>query len=127
MGINLQSLICNSNMHPKQTGTNSKFQISNSKSTDRAVTLRSGSPFRGLGGRGVLFLALGSPHYARMAANAAASIRFSDKTVPIHLVYSHNNISHLTPQHRALFTSMAECPDEYMHKNGKLNFIKAKT
>jgi hypothetical protein len=77
--------------------------------------------------RGVLLIALGSAHYGRMAANAAASIRFCDKYIPIHLVYSHNSLSHLTPEHRSLFTSMAECPPEFMEQNGQQCFIKAKT
>ena len=77
--------------------------------------------------RGAVILALGSPHYGRMAANAAASIRFTDKATPIHLVYSGDSLSHLTLAHKALFTSMAECPPEYYTKNGKVNYIKAKT
>lgn len=78
-------------------------------------------------GRGVLLIALGSPEYGKMAANAAASMRFSDKKTPIHLVYSGHSLSHLTDAHRRLFTSIAECPAEYYTTNGKPDYIKAKT
>lgn len=78
-------------------------------------------------GRGVVLIALGSAEYGKMAANAAASIRFSDKKVPIHLVHSGNSLSHLTDAHRRLFTSIAECPAEYHTTNGKPDYIKAKT
>jgi hypothetical protein len=78
-------------------------------------------------GRGVVFIALGSPQYGRLAANAAASIRFADKDIKIHLVHTAGSITHLTEQHKALFSSMEECPEEFMTKKGKQTFIKAKT
>lgn len=78
-------------------------------------------------GRGVVLIALGSPEYGKMAANAAASIRFSDKKIPIHLVYSGHSLSHLTDAHRRLFNGIAECPPEYYTTNGKPDYIKAKT
>ncbi len=77
--------------------------------------------------KGIVFIALGEPQYGKMAANAAASIRVADKAVNIHLVYQGKSISHLTEKHKALFTSMAECPPEYYTKNGKEVFLKAKT
>ena len=78
-------------------------------------------------GRGIVFIALGSPQYGRMAANAAASIRFSDKEIKIHLVYTPGAITHLSEQHKALFSSMEECPQKYITKKGKQEYIKAKT
>lgn len=77
--------------------------------------------------RGILLIALGHPQYGNMAANAAASIRMADKDIPIHLVYHGNSITHLTPQHKALFTSMALCPDKYITHHGKRNYLRAKT
>jgi hypothetical protein len=77
--------------------------------------------------RGVVIIALGSPHYGKLAANAAASIRYGDKSVKIHLVHSGGSISHLTPAHKSLFTSMSKCPGSFMIKDGKVNYIKAKT
>ena len=77
--------------------------------------------------RGILIIALGAPEYGRMAANLASSIRFADKDMKIHLVWSGQSISHLTDAHKALFTSMAECPAEYYTKNGKTVYLKAKT
>ncbi len=78
-------------------------------------------------GTGVVLIALGNPQYGRMAANLAASLRFSDKEINIHLVYSGSSLSHLTPEHKALFSSMAECPAEYYTKNEKTVYLKAKT
>ena len=63
--------------------------------------------------RGILLIALGAPEYGDMAANLAASIRYSDPDIPIHLVHTDKSISHLSPLHRALFTSFAICPEEY--------------
>lgn len=78
-------------------------------------------------GKGIVLIALGSPQYGRMAANLAASIRYKDKDVNIHLVYSDDALNHLTEQHKSLFTSFAECPKEYYTKNGNAVYIKAKT
>ena len=63
--------------------------------------------------KGILIVALGATEYGNMAANLAASIRFSDPDVPIHLVHTDSSISHLAEVHRALFSSMAVCPPEY--------------
>jgi hypothetical protein len=67
---------------------------------------------------GILLIALGASEYGNMAANLAASIRYGDPHVPIHLVYSDKALNQLTPAHRALFTSFAECPAEYYTKDG---------
>lgn len=75
--------------------------------------------------QGILLLALGAPEYGNMAANLAASIRYADPDIAIHLVHTERSISLLTPAHRALFTSFAECPVE-CHTAG-LEYIKAKT
>lgn len=77
--------------------------------------------------RGFVLLALGSPMYGKLAANAATSIRFNHSTIPIHLVYSGEALSHLLEAHKALFTSMEVCPEKYITKNGKRNYFKAKT
>jgi hypothetical protein len=77
--------------------------------------------------RGVLLLALGSPHYGRMAATLAASLRASDADVTIHLVYAGQALSHLTDTHLALFSSVAACPPAYYHRGDKQTYFKAKT
>lgn len=76
---------------------------------------------------GVLLIALGHPYYGEMAANLAASIRFTDKLVPIHLVWAGNALDHLQKEKLALFTSMQKAPEESYNKNGKRAFFKAKT
>jgi hypothetical protein len=68
--------------------------------------------------RGILLIALGAPEYGDMAANLAASIRYSDPDIPIHLVHTDRSISHLSPLHRALFTSLALCPEQYYTRQG---------
>lgn len=77
--------------------------------------------------RGFLILALGNSMYGKMAANLAASIKFNDKNMPVCLVYSEQSISHLTAQHKALFSHIIECPKQYYTKNGRNNYFKAKT
>jgi hypothetical protein len=71
--------------------------------------------------RGILLIALGAPEYGWMAANLAASIRYGDKDVPIHLVWSDRSISQLSDAHKKLFTSMAECPAEYYTRRSTVN------
>jgi hypothetical protein len=77
--------------------------------------------------RGILLIGLGHPQYGNMAANLASSIRFMDKDVKIHLVHTAGSITHFSHKHRALFSSMQECPPEYYTKNGKNVYLKAKT
>jgi hypothetical protein len=77
--------------------------------------------------RGVLLIALGAPQYGQLAANLAASIRYRDATLPIHLVYTPDALRMLTPQHRALFTTMQLCPPECYTHQGTTEYIKAKT
>jgi len=77
--------------------------------------------------RGIVIIALGNPQYGRMAANLAASIRYKDREVNIHLVYSGDALNHLTDQHKSMFSTFAECPKEFYTKNGKEVFLKAKT
>ncbi len=60
--------------------------------------------------RGILLIALGSPQYGCYAANLAASIRYNDPDLPIHLVHTEDSVSHLAAEHRALFSSMQLCP-----------------
>jgi len=67
-----------------------------------------------------------------MAANLAASIRYNDPDIPIHLVHTEKSVSHLSHLHRALFTSFALCPAEYYTRQeavdpSSLEYIKAKT
>jgi hypothetical protein len=78
---------------------------------------------------GVLLVALGVPEYGDLAANLAASIRVRDPYIPIHLVHTAASVGHLTDDHRALFTSMADCPQEYYRQPHRStpDYIKAKT
>jgi hypothetical protein len=82
--------------------------------------------------RGILLIALGSPYYGQLAANLAASIKYTTGgRMPVHLVWAENALSHLTQQKLGLFTSMQECPREFYHveRNGKeaKSYVKAKT
>jgi hypothetical protein len=78
-------------------------------------------------GRGIVLIALGNSQYGCMAANLAATIRFMDKEINIHLVHTEESIMRLNDGHKALFTSMAVCPAEYYTKNEKIVYLKAKT
>ena len=96
--------------------------------------------------RGILLIALGASEYGCMAANLAASIRYHDSDIGIHLVHTDSSVSMLTDAHRALFSSMQVCPMEYYTRQGardegrgaiympsntrppsQIEFIKAKT
>ena len=71
--------------------------------------------------RGILLIALGAPEYGHMAANLAASIRYGDPEIAIHLVHTERSVSQLTPAHKALFSSMAECPYTYYTRESTVN------
>ena len=89
--------------------------------------------------RGILLVALGAAEYGQMAANLAASIRYGDRDVAIHLVHTESSVAKLSAAHRGLFTSMAECPVECYtggtagggrargSTTSPLEYIKAKT
>jgi len=75
--------------------------------------------------RGIILIALGHTQYGNMAYNLARSIRFNDKDLPIHLVYTESAVSQI--RDFSLFTSKEVCPKEYYTKGTKTVFIKAKT
>jgi hypothetical protein len=84
--------------------------------------------------KGIVLIALGNTHYLGMAANLAASIRYTDKSVNIHLIHSDEShcwggrwLPHLTEEHKKLFTSFALCPSECYTKNERTVYLKAKT
>lgn len=77
--------------------------------------------------RGVIIIALGHNNYGEMAANLAASIRFGDKALPIHLVHSDQVWQNLTEDKQALFSSNERINDTFITKNGKRTYFKAKT
>lgn len=82
--------------------------------------------------RGIILIALGSPYYGQLAANLAASIKFTcGGRMPVHLVWAENALTHLTQQKLGLFTSMQECPREFYHVERKgveiKSYVKAKT
>ena len=79
--------------------------------------------------RGILLIALGAPEYGWMAANLAASIRYHDREIAIHLVHSDSSVAHFTASHCGLFTSMELCPIGYYTRAGAMatEYIKAKT
>ena len=71
--------------------------------------------------RGILLIALGAPEYGHMAANLAASIRYGDPEIAIHLVHTERSVSQLTPAHKAFFSSMVECPSTYYTREPTVN------
>jgi hypothetical protein len=79
--------------------------------------------------RGILLIALGNPYYGQLAANLAASIKYTTHgRLPIHLVWADDALNHLTPQKMELFDEVQECPHEMYHrKDGKRVYVKAKT
>jgi hypothetical protein len=77
--------------------------------------------------RGVLILAMGHPYYGEMAANLAMSLKFADKETKICLAWEGNAKNHLSPAKLCLFDTVIEVPQDYILKNGKKAYFKAKT
>jgi hypothetical protein len=81
--------------------------------------------------RGVLIIALGNSYYGQLAANLAASLKFTAPNIPIHLVWAEDALTHLSEQKKGLFDSTQECPHEYFHvdRGGveRKSYVKAKT
>jgi hypothetical protein len=77
--------------------------------------------------KGVLILAMGHPYYGEMAANLAMSLKFADKETKICLAWEGDAKNHLTPARLNLFDVIKEVPKEYILKDGKKAYFKAKT
>jgi len=77
--------------------------------------------------KGVLILAMGHPYYGEMAANLAMSLKFADKETKICLAWEGDAKNHLTPAKLNLFDVIKEVPQEYIMKDGKKAYFKAKT
>ena len=77
--------------------------------------------------RGIVLIALGHPNYGELAANLAISLRNNDSTMPIHLIYSDGVLKELSEAHKSLFTNLELVPESCITKNGKINYLKAKT
>lgn len=76
--------------------------------------------------KGVLIIAAGHPYYGKMAAALAATVRCSDKDIPIHLSWAGTALNHLAEAERSLFTSMAEIPAIYCQSESGNKWIRAK-
>lgn len=71
----------------------------------------------------IVILALGHNFYGQQAKNLAISIKKVSPEVPIHLVH-YGDAGYIE---KKWFDSHDECPAEYITKNGKPNYFKAKT
>jgi hypothetical protein len=77
--------------------------------------------------KGIVILALGHPFYGEMAANLAASIRQSNKDIPIALFYYGEALFTLSATKLSLFSSVTLLKDKYVKKGEKLSYLKPKT
>lgn len=77
--------------------------------------------------RGVLLIALGHPLYGKLAYTLAQSLKFTSPELKIHLVFTQSSISHLSASQIDIFDSMQDAPHDCYHRNGNLEYIKAKT
>lgn len=75
--------------------------------------------------QGVLIVALGHNNYGRMALNLAASIRYLDKRISIHLVYTESAVVNIE-KYLHVFTSKEICNPAYSQYKGKTAYIKSK-
>lgn len=77
--------------------------------------------------RGVLLIALGHAQYGKMAYTLANSIKHTCPQIPIHLVYTPSAVTHLNETQLGVFNTIAEAPHNSYHRNGNLEYIKAKS
>lgn len=78
--------------------------------------------------KGIMIMALGHPYYGRMAHNLAVSIKAIDSSMPIALVFAGDAMNHLSLFNlSATFDFIIEAPAESYTRNGKIEWIKAKT
>ena len=77
--------------------------------------------------KGIVILALGHHYYGEMAANLAASIRQSNKDIPIALFYFGDALVTLSENKISLFSSITLVKDKYIKKGEKLSYLKPKT
>lgn len=77
--------------------------------------------------KGVLLIALGHAQYGKMAYTLANSIKHTCPQIPIHLVYTPSAVAHLNETQLGVFNTIAEAPHNSYHRNGNLEYIKAKS
>lgn len=76
--------------------------------------------------KGILLIAAGHYNYGKMAATLAATLKATDKNIPVHLAYTDNAIKYLTEDEKTLFDSMSIIPPEYYIFNGQTKYIRCK-
>ena len=76
--------------------------------------------------KGILIIAVGHPNYGKLAANLAMSIKGSNCTLPIHLVYTESTLKGVGEDYEKFFDTKAECPAEYLKNKAEDCFIKVK-
>lgn len=78
--------------------------------------------------RGIILLSLGSPYYARMAANLAYSLKATCPEIPIHLVTNNSIIlNEPSPEDLKYFDTIAYADKSIYEKDGKCEYFRAKT
>jgi hypothetical protein len=77
--------------------------------------------------KGIIILALGHHYYGELAANLSASIRQSNKDIPIALFYYADALVTLSEKKLSLFSSITLLKDKYVKKGEKLSYLKPKT
>jgi len=75
---------------------------------------------------GVIILALGNPYYGECAANLAMSLKATDSSLPIHLVYHGKALNHIQDRLH-FFDTKQEAPQETYMKRGFTRYFKVKT
>jgi hypothetical protein len=75
--------------------------------------------------KGILLIALGHVQYGNMAYNLANSLKYNNKDIPIHLVYTESAFSQV--DNFSNFDTKQICPKEYYTNIGQTVYIKAKT
>jgi hypothetical protein len=76
--------------------------------------------------KGIFLIACGHAYYGKMAAALAATLKASDKTLPIHLAYAGDALNHLSAGEKDLFDSYSIIPPEYYTTAQGVKWIRTK-
>ena len=79
--------------------------------------------------KGIILIALGTPYYAHMAYNLAVSIKYNlnkfGHNIPIAIIRSNDSLNQL--RDRSIFDHEIIIDEELIKRNGKVEYLKAKT
>lgn len=76
--------------------------------------------------RGILTIAAGHPNWGKYAYNLLMSIRVTEPSAKMSVAVFGNALGHLAPHMRMAFDEIIQIPEQYVHKHGHEECLKAK-